>query len=194
MTPRNKLWLWVWLFLACVPVACRQPAAQSPAQPALPSAPGSQLTARGAYSLAEKPAQAWNASALLAEILSGDDINERGASDYWEFHFVDPEMQKKFVVVVQAERVKQAQEGRLAGSITPLPADWMDSKPAYQKSVAAFFAHHQDPASFQPGWLSCDSRNFSTPHWTMLFSQPKHLPVGSMIDAASGDYLGEINR
>jgi len=194
MIPSRKPWGGAWLFLVLGLVACEQKPTVSPAKAAPAPERAGPLTARGAFAQAEKEAQTWNSGALPAEILSGEDIGESGASDYWEFHFVEPGMQKKFVVVVQAGRVKQAQEGRLAAPVPALPEDWMDSQPAFQKSVAAFFAHHPDPQSFQPGWLVCDSRNSPTPHWVMLFSEPQHLPVGSMIGAKSGDYLGEISR
>ena len=190
----RQLRRWAWLLLLLLPAACQPKPPAPPARAAAAPAPAGQLTARGALALAEKEAQTWNPGALLAEILSGDDIGESGTSDYWEFHFVDPGMQNKLVVVVQAGGVKPAQGGRLAAPVPALPGDWLDSKAAYQKSVAAFFAHHPDPQTFQPAWLTCDSRYSPTPHWTMLFTQPRHLPVGAMIDAKSGAFLGELSR
>jgi hypothetical protein len=191
--PAGKLWSRACLIGVILLAGCRPQAPDRPGKPAA-AARSLQFTARGAFALAEKDARAWNSAALLAEIISGEDISENGASNYWEFRFVDPGMAKEYVVVVEDRQVKESAEGGLSTPVVPLPANWMDSRPAYRKSVAAFFAHHPDPAGFQPDWLICDSRNSSTPHWTLLFSQPKHLPVGSMIHAASGDYLGELSR
>ncbi|OGP57299.1 MAG: hypothetical protein A2V67_01235 [Deltaproteobacteria bacterium RBG_13_61_14] len=191
---RLKHWLWPGMLAGLLLCSCREktPGAGLPA-PAKPAQPG-RLSARGAFALADPKARAWNAGALLVGIMSGRDISPSGASSYWEFRFTDPEASRKYVVVVEQGKVKDAEEALQVGKPAPLPADWIDSAEAYQKSAAEFVSRHSDHAAFERAWLVCSGQNSVPAHWAMLFQQTRHLPIGSMVDARTGDYLGELQR
>lgn len=173
--------------------ACREkPSAPTP-NPSAATRPGA-LSARSAFALAEAKARLWNNGARLTGILSGQDIDHSGLSSYWEFRFVNPPQSRKYVVVVDKGKVKSEAEAGLSGPVLLLPPDWMDSAEAYQKSAAAFISRHPDHAGYERGWLMCSTAETAPAYWIMLFRQPQHLPVGSMVDARTGDYLGELKH
>lgn len=190
---RLKSRLWLGIIAGLLLGSCRDqaPAAGHPA--AKPGTPG-WLSARAAFALADAKARTWNPGALLVGIMSGRDIGPAGASSYWEFRFTDPALRRKYVVVVEKGKVKDFKEADQIEKPAPLPRDWMDSAEAYQKSAAAFVSHHSDHAAFARAWLVCSGEDSVPAHWTMLFQQLQHLPVGSMVDARTGEYLGEFQR